>query len=353
MCSSCGYKSLPYVLALISILELILGVIRIYIFFSPESPPGYPDGTPILTDQLVPSPFLSSTQAKVAFAIDWIASIVPTFMGLYVAFFLLLACCSVLACCGCVHDTVKGRDGDLETVSDMCSTMCFMCKSRSNHRCVTLSCNCPCYIARPQLRFHVRFVLFIFFIILRIVAIALYASDKTVHGSGYPMAVVCAASLVLIFLVLLLDYYQYRVWWFYRPNGAYKKCRCCCCRQKFHPSLKRFLPYPLLGEFRSPKMKGNRPCENTVSGQCRNLSLEHIVIFHALDYIPQRRYAPGQDTKYIVFHQTSLDKALLIAETGFCVSNKNPLMLGHGVYFARSFQVTDNKARFKGRYHIY
>jgi hypothetical protein len=134
-----------------------------------------------------------------------------------------------------------------------------------------LTCNCPCYIARPQL----RFVLFTFFIILRIIAIIVYASDKTVRDFGYQMAVVCTVLVVL------------------------------------------------------------------------------IAIFHSSDYIPQRHCEPGEDKKYIVFHQTALDKALNIANNGFCISSDGSLMLGHGIYFARSFKDTGNKARFKGMCHFY
>jgi hypothetical protein len=146
-----------------------------------------------------------------------------------------------------------------------------------------LTCNCPCYIARPQL----RFVLFTFFIILRIIAIIVYASDKTVRDFGYQMAVVCTVLVVLIIPVT------------------------------------------------------------------QNLSLDHIAIFHASDYIPQRHCEPGEDKKYIVFHQTALDKALNIANNGFCISSDGSLMLGHGIYFARSFKDTGNKARFKGMCHFY
>jgi hypothetical protein len=91
MCSSCGYKSLPFILALISTLQLIRGIIRIYLFFSPKTPPGITDGVLILQNELVSSPLLFSTQVKTAFAIDWIASIVPTFMDLYVALFSRMA----------------------------------------------------------------------------------------------------------------------------------------------------------------------------------------------------------------------------------------------------------------------
>lgn len=105
---------------------------------------------------------------------------------------------------------------------------------------------------------------------------------------------------------------------------------------------------PLLGVNRDTDKLGNRPCQFTVAGYCPNPSLEHVVIFHAYDYIPQRRYQPGSDTTYIAFHQTTPEAAVSIAKTGFRISDKAPQMLGFGVYFARSFKDTEGKARNTG-----
>jgi hypothetical protein len=223
-----------------------------------------------------------------------------------------------------------------------------MCTNSANHRCVTLACNCPCYTARPQLRFYVRFGLLILFIILRAAAIILNMSDTSVGVYGEYMAIVCAASVGLVCIVILLDFYQYRVWWYYRPDGSYKRCRCFCCKQRFHPSHQRFLPVPLLGVHRDTDKIGNRPCKYKQSGLCPNLSLEHLVIFHAFDYIPQKRYEFGSDSTYIVFHQTKTEHAISIAQTGFRISSTPPQMLGFGVYFARSFKDTEGKARMTG-----
>jgi hypothetical protein len=188
-----------------------------------------------------------------------------------------------------------------------------------------------------------------FFIVLRIIAIIVYATDKTTGFYGGEMAAICTGSLVLISLTIGLDYYQYRTWWYYRPDGSYKKCRCLCCKQHYHPSHQRFLPMPLLGTNRKTDTLGNRPCKYTVAGYCPNPSLEHIVIFHAYDYIPQKRYQPGNDITYVVFHQTTPEAAVSIAKTGFRISDKPPQMLGFGVYFARSFKDTEGKARSTGK----
>jgi hypothetical protein len=72
MCSLFGYKSLPYVLGLISIIEMILDILRITICFITK--PLYPTNLflikPYNESQLIAPPLLSSTQAKAAFAID-------------------------------------------------------------------------------------------------------------------------------------------------------------------------------------------------------------------------------------------------------------------------------------------
>ena len=163
------------------------------------------------------------------------------------------------------------------------------------------------------------------------------------------MAFFCSISVGLLFLVVGIDWYQYRVWWYYRPDGAYKKCRCCCCQQHFHPSHERFLPKPLTGENRDINTPGDRPCEYTVSGDCPNRSLGHIAMFHAFDFKPQRRFQPETDNTYIGFHQTTPEAAVSIAQTNFRISTTPPQMLGFGVYFARSFAGTERKARGKGK----
>ncbi|CAF3017692.1 unnamed protein product [Rotaria sp. Silwood2] len=138
------------------------------------------------------------------------------------------------------------------------------------------------------------------------------------------------------------------MWWYYRPDGAYEKCRCCCCQQEFHPSHKRFLPFPLAGQNRNPNEVGNRLCLYDGGGNCPMLSLEHIVIFHAYDSMPQARYEQGIQHTYFGFHRTSPASAVGIAQEGFRISTTGRQMLGYGVYFARSFKGTERKARYSG-----
>ncbi|CAF3992866.1 unnamed protein product, partial [Rotaria sp. Silwood1] len=109
----------------------------------------------------------------------------------------------------------------------------------------------------------------------------------------------------------------------------------------------RFLPAPLAAKYRDPKEIGNQPCAYSANGNCPNLSLQHIAIFHAYDSMPQHRYDNGIHTTYFGFHQTSPEAAVCIAREGFRMSTTGRLMLGHGVYFARSFAGTEGKARHK------
>ena len=352
MCSSYGYKSMPYMLGLISVIEMLVGIARIVIFFSPK--PTNTDLSAILStlfnnSQTIPSPFLSSTQAKAAFALDWISSIVPIFMGIYVALFICLSICYIGGTCRCIYDCYK-REKDCAKIGvDCCCFLCQMCANKANHRCVSLTCNYPCYEARPWLRFKVRIGLLTFFIVLRIIATILYVSDKSLGVYGKRMAVLCAATVVLVVLSMLLDLYHYRVWWYYRPDGAYKKCRCCCCKQRFHPSHKRFLPSPLSGKYRDKKSTTNSLCKQTVSDGCADLSLEHIVIFHTFDFKPLRRFQQNVDKTYIGYHQTKPESAVAISQESFKISRNKQQMLGFGIYFARSFASTQGKAREAGK----
>jgi hypothetical protein len=62
----------------------------------------------------------------------------------------------------------------------------------------------------------------------------------------------------------------------------------------------------------------------------------------------QRRFLLNNDLTYIVFHQTAPEAAVNIARLGFRISDQSPQMLGLGLYFARSFEATGGKARFRG-----
>ena len=357
MCPPIAYKSLPYVLAVIALFDMALGIIRIYIYFSPKSsvdPQHFLDFVRYTFKDEVGSPLLYSSQSQAAFALDWISSVVPTLMGVYIVIFAIVSLLSCCAICNCVTEVAKEENPDFEPCGSCCVVMCCMCMNKPNHRCISLSWNCPCYKARPRLRFQVRFLMVGFFILLRVIAVILYATDRTVRGYGRQMAAICGISLGLLVIVILIDYYQYRMWWNYRPAGAYRPLQSfLCLRQDFHPTLRRFIPMPLSGKFRSENTMGDRPCRNSQAGGCPDRSLEHIAIFHAFDFKPLQRFQLDRDETYIGFHQTTSEAAAKIAKTGFRISDRPPQMLGFGVYFARSFNDTGGKARAKGECTIH
>jgi hypothetical protein len=332
-----------------ALLEFVLGIARVSVFFNPKSIITFNYlNVQLVNQSSVESIFLSSKQSIAAFIIDWIASIVPTFMGFYVALFMLLGICGILSCLGLLDDKNQGNRANCVEGCGYCCNICSICANKANHRCVSLTWNCPCYKTRPKLRFQLRFGIQLFIIFLRTIAIILYVTDKKTDIYGKYMGSICAISIGIVCLVMILDYYQYRVWWHYKPSEAHEKCRCCCCTQTFHPSHQRFIPRPLLGRYRDPGDIGNEPCENTVAGYCSNLSLEHIVIYHAFDYIPQRRLQPDKDNTYIGFHCTDSSSAANIAKTGFLINPIAPQMLGYGIYFARCFAQAKRKARHNG-----
>ncbi|CAF1572676.1 unnamed protein product [Adineta ricciae] len=119
------------------------------------------------------------------------------------------------------------------------------------------------------------------------------------------------------------------------------------------PKHKRFIPYTLLGDNRTMRF-GDKACSK--GAQCKNRDLEHIFIFHFKSYNPQPRYFDIEQTTagknlYIGFHQTDPKSAMLIAHSDFLISTAyESTMIGHGVYFARSRDGTENKANRKGAF---
>jgi hypothetical protein len=328
-CCSCCYKGLPTWYILLAIGELICGIIRLATFF------------PLLS---------SSTNDQTAdaiitagFILDWIGSLVPTFMGIIIGVVLLIVALKILLTI-CCNDKNKVRPADDPSVALACTR--FLLCSRPMNRFVAINCNCPFYIPRPRLRFIVRLVFLLFSILLRILAIILYASSKGNDSAGTLLAVVCTLSLIFPVLAILLDVYHYRVWWHYRPS----------CDQISRRTLSRkhvrYIPYHLVGNNRNNMHMGNKPCDSMGPNfKCPKRSLEHLIIFHLDDYKPQERWGllpPDEATTYVGFHRTKAESAVGIAHSDFRQSMTPPQMLGFGVYFARSIAHTEGKARFAG-----
>ncbi|UJR34222.1 hypothetical protein I4U23_021628 [Adineta vaga] len=342
---SCLYRNLPFFHGLTGFLEMILGIIRIAIFFS--SP----------TTQTNVSRKEYTTRYVAAFIIDWISSGIPTLVGIFTALIILLIilkfCYLFLKHCVCKDNNNNH------------SNTRFIRRLIANHgirRFLIFDCNCSCYKARPKLRFQVRFILLFTFFILRITAIGLYATSSTIDLDGGAIAIICALSLIFIFNTLCLDFYRYWVWWHYTPKRDTK----CSFTSKKH---ERYLPYHMVGDYRDARTLGDRPCTDK---PCHKRTLDHIAVFHCNDYQPQQRWSKiekpplGDPPKsripckksdefdnqphYIGFHTTDPDAAISIAHSEFRPGTCG--WIGAGVYFARSIVGTIGKAKSDGGAYI-
>ncbi|UJR07056.1 hypothetical protein I4U23_011344 [Adineta vaga] len=278
------------------------------------------------------------------FILDWIGSLVPTFVGIIIGFVLFIVAMKILFTLCCNDNKNKVRSETDTSTTLQCSL--FLLCSRPMNRFVALNCNCPCYIPRPRLRFIVRMTFLIFSILLRIIAVILYATSKTSKSGGRLLAIACTISLSFPILAICLDIYHYRTWWHYRPS----------CDQQSRRTLShkhiRYIPYHLVGSNRNDMHMGNKPCKSMgVDFRCPNRKLEHLIIFHLDDYKPQQRWgllASNEAVTYVGFHRTKAESAVAIAHSDFRQSMNPPQMLGFGVYFARSIEHTKGKARFGG-----
>jgi hypothetical protein len=205
---------------------------------------------------------------------------------------------------------------------------------------MALNCNCPCYIPRPKLRFIVLLTFHAICLILRIVAVIMYkvllneTTTSTDQSIIQTLLIVTAITILFPFLTILLDIYHYRVWWAYEPDIGTKPE---IARKPYSRKHKRFIPYSLLGRFRTDTI-GNRQCQN--GNNCHRIDLEHVVIFHSSSHEPQQRWS-SRHPIYIGFHRTTPEVAMLIAKSDFNGSLKG--MLGPGAYFARSTDATLSK----------
>ncbi|CAF2041357.1 unnamed protein product [Rotaria magnacalcarata] len=216
-------------------------------------------------------------------------------------------------------------------------------------RFISLNCNCPCYIPRPKLRFTVRLAFHIITIILRSVGVILFgsvlaqSSRHTTFQTEHVFLIVFAITILFPFFAIALDIYHYRVWWAYEPIVTVNPT---ITAKPLSPKHKRFIPYVLIEKFRTAAL-GNRKCKN--GNGCLERTLEHIVIFHSADFRPQPRWTPDYPI-YIGFHRTEADAAISIAHSDMRIGDIPPQMLGYGIYFARSIESTDGKARKDGAF---
>ncbi|CAF3948899.1 unnamed protein product [Rotaria sp. Silwood1] len=314
------YRALPYLYALLAIIEGVLTGVTILFMISirSNSSTGTTTGS---TTTTTPIPPAQQKKIDAAFAL------------------LIVSATGALLSAGICF------------CSGFTFWMCFMIDScrRSFLRCVSLNCNCPCYIPRPRLRFIVRIVFRSIFIILRLVGTIIYVvafvelSERTAQTLEIILVGILAVTLICSLLAIILDIYYYRVWWAYEPivdaNPSFSE-------PPLSPKHKRFVPYVLIEKFRTAAI-GNQKCKN--GNGCKERELEHIVIFHSADFRPQPRWSPDYPI-YIGFHRTRADFAISIAHSDMNISQTPPQMLGFGIYFARSITNTEGKAREAGAY---
>ena len=348
---SCGYcpylyRSLPILYSLLALVECGLGVTRAIFFFQVKS----------VYTITTTAPITYSRSYVVAFIIDWISSTVPTLMGLLVVLLLLVFAVHVMA--RYRIDPNKETAGERAQHYKQVRNIIAFFTNGAVHRLLTLNCNCPCHKAQPKLRFQLRLTFLLVSLILRIVAIALYATAPAENQDHGLMAILCGASLVLLLLTLLLDVYRYQVWWYYTPQNDTR-----CCRSSKH---ERYIPYHMIGDNRDAQIFGDRPCNEQ---PCRKTTLDHIAVFHARNYQPQRRWSDikndlvvkhpfccarcqkkDNQPHHIGFHTTTPEAAIAIARSNFRPSSKG--MLGAGVYCARSVEGTDDKANSYGAWIV-
>ena len=338
------YRGLPYLHASIGFLEMVLGIARLAIYFSPLTVSGRSVAK------------IYSHQYVVAFIVDWISSVTATLIGVFVILLILVGLMKCCVCClkGCKHLNNSSSSGDVNTSGLMRGLL----RNKAIRRFLIIDCNCPCYKARPKQRFIARFALLFLFFVLRLVAIGLYARAPDGDNDGGLLAGLCALSLLFLFLTLGLDFYRYCVWWHYTPEDDPK----CCGRSRKH---ERYLPYHMVGKERDLRTLGDRPCTDQ---PCHERRLDHIAVFHGNDYQPQQRwidiskpryidqedlpkkkYACSKSEEidnqphYIGFHTTTPEAAIGIASSEFRPGKNG--WLGPGVYFARSIAGTIGKAK--------
>jgi hypothetical protein len=153
------YNALPYLHILLAFIEFLCGIIRIVLFFSPL-PPATNSVVQYGTSQTSSAPSIPQNYTSkyvAAFVVDWISSIVPTLMGLFVTLLIIIVILKALA-----HCANNSSDNRVRQFDDVDTTGWFrkFWGNKALRRVIALDCNCPCYRARPKLRFQVRLIFF-------------------------------------------------------------------------------------------------------------------------------------------------------------------------------------------------
>ncbi|CAF3678821.1 unnamed protein product [Rotaria sp. Silwood1] len=316
----CFYKSLPIFHSFLVIYEVICGIVRLGIFFTNINNQSCNYDNNIFNNRTT---FIGSN-----------------YDGFFITFLSLWFGYRILRLCRTGHHQPR--------------TNCHLrhlLASRPIQRFLLFNCNCPCYIARPKWRFLVRFLFITISIGLRLLAIILYATAPTYYNYEFSsrtqkLSWICAITFASSILTLLLDYYHFRVWWYYVPSCDHNPFY-----RRYLKKHRRFIPYHLMGANRNEIQLWNEPC--ALQRFYLDRTLEYIMIFHFNTYTPTPHWSdvPNKNlltTTYIGFHRTDAEAAVSIAYTDFNESRTRPQMLGFGIYFARSIFHTQFKARRDG-----
>ena len=156
---------------------MILGLVRIVLYFSPIT---------VEAGRTISQSYTGKYVA--AFIIDWISSIVATLVGLFTILLILVFLYKLCACCINSYNRSDGQYGDEINTSGIYRKLI---RHKALRRFLIADCNCPCYKARPKLRFQMRFALLFLFFIFRITSIGLYASSSSSETNGSSLASVC------------------------------------------------------------------------------------------------------------------------------------------------------------------
>ena len=162
MCYYCGarfYKTRIVLVAFLACCEAILGIIRALVYFAPGL---LSIGVSNSTYQLK-----IDDSITIIFLFDMCSAFVGILVGLCVL--LALSLTPILYCISCCWSVL--RNNSMGYTRNMSKT-CFNLKAV--RRFVTLNCNCPCYRARPALRFGLRVNFLLICLVLRLTATYLY-----------------------------------------------------------------------------------------------------------------------------------------------------------------------------------
>lgn len=145
----------------------MFGIIRVALFFQARRPVGYSHQDSNNVTSYADIPAQNDVKFVVAFIFDWISSIVPTSMDLFIDLITIILLLKICFFSSRTRNAEEHAHNDETTRG----TIRTLLRNKALRRFTTFECNCLCFMARPKFRFQLRLVLLIIFFTLRIVAI--------------------------------------------------------------------------------------------------------------------------------------------------------------------------------------